>query len=105
MCRHLGHNVLWMQVYDVRALPRLVSSIPFTGGLGTPALLRFHPKFSSTLLVASAKGTFTMADAQGAAFHPTHQVYIGNADATFRRPCEARLHVPVHVCLHTGCCI
>lgn len=33
-----------------------------------PSLLRFHPKFSSTILVASSSGTFTLADTSGAAF-------------------------------------
>lgn len=55
-------------------MPRLLGSIPFTGGQGTPALVRFHPKFSNTLLIASATGAFTLADAQSTAFQPTHQV-------------------------------
>lgn len=62
------------QVYDVRAMPRLLNSISFSGGMGTPALLHFHPRFSSTLLVASANGAFAMADCLSPACQPTHQV-------------------------------
>ena len=50
------------QVFDVRMTPRMLSSVPFAPG---PSLLRFHPRFSSTLLLASASGAFTLADAQG----------------------------------------
>lgn len=54
-----------MQVYDLRLAPRMTASIPFPAG---PSLLRFHPKFSSTILIASSSGTFTLADTSGAAF-------------------------------------
>ncbi|KAK9796711.1 hypothetical protein WJX73_008700 [Symbiochloris irregularis] len=74
MGMRLGQAVAdsYVKVFDVRVLPRMLGSYPFTGG--TPALLRFHPKFSSTLLVASAKGAFTLADVNGPAFHPSYQV-------------------------------
>lgn len=51
-----------LQLFDVRMGARMLSSVPFAPG---PALLRFHPRFSSTLLLASASGAFTLADAQG----------------------------------------
>lgn len=50
------------QVFDVRMGARMLASVPFAPG---PALLRFHPRFSSTLLLGSASGAFTLADAQG----------------------------------------
>lgn len=51
-----------LQVFDVRMTPRMLCSVPFAPG---PSLLRFHPRFNSTMLLASAGGAFTMADAQG----------------------------------------
>jgi hypothetical protein len=59
------------QVFDIRALPRLVGSVPFPAG---PSMLHFHPKLSGTLLVASNSGVFTMASTQGGRFNQTHQV-------------------------------
>lgn len=50
------------QVFDVRMTPRMLSSVPFAAG---PSVLRFHPRYTSTLLLASAGGAFTLADAQG----------------------------------------
>ena len=61
---------MW-QVIDVRSLPRLLNSVPFRPG---PSLLRFHPKFSSTLLIGSEAGIFTLSDIQGTAPGPTYQV-------------------------------
>lgn len=46
----------------MRMTPRLLSTVPFAAG---PTMLRLHPRFSSTLLLASASGAFTLADAQG----------------------------------------
>lgn len=54
-----------MQVYDLRSAPRMTASVPFPAG---PSLLRFHPKFSSTILITSSSGTFTLADTSGGAF-------------------------------------
>ena len=51
-----------LQVFDVRMTPRMLSSVPFAPG---PAILRFHPRFGDTLLLASAGGAFTLANAQG----------------------------------------
>ena len=62
-----------MQVYDLRSVPRMTSSFVFNSG---PTLLRFHPKLSSTLLVASARGVFTLADANGAAYSRYEQVRL-----------------------------
>lgn len=56
----LGPSVV--QVFDVRMAPRMLASVPFAAG---PSLLRFHPRISGTLLLASASGVFTLADAQG----------------------------------------
>jgi hypothetical protein len=50
---------------------KMTSSFAFNAG---PSLLKFHPKFSSVLLVASASGTFTLADASGSSFSPYQQV-------------------------------
>lgn len=50
------------QVFDVRMTPRMLASVPFAAG---PSVLRFHPCLPSTLLLASAGGAFTLADAQG----------------------------------------
>ena len=59
------------QVYDLRAGARMATSVAFNAG---PALARFHPKFSATLLLASLGGTFTLADANGASFQRYQQV-------------------------------
>ena len=69
-CRNSGMDCILqqsqdMQVYDLRSVPRMTSSFAFNSG---PTLLKFHPKLSSTLLVASARGVFTLADASGAAY-------------------------------------
>lgn len=58
------------KVFDLRAAPRLLTSIPFHAG---PAMLAFHPKFSATLLIASASGTFSLADTGSQGFSPTYQ--------------------------------
>ena len=63
--------LLIMQVYDLRMVPRMTSSFAFNSG---PAMLKFHPKLSSTLLVASSHGVFTLADANGAAYSRYEQV-------------------------------
>ena len=73
--------LLTMQVYDLRMVPRMTSSFAFNSG---PAMLKFHPKLSSTLLVASARGVFTLADANGAAYSRYEQV---------RATCTSRPHV------------
>ena len=46
----------------MRMVPRMLSSLPFAPG---PSLLKFHPRFSSTLLMGSAPGIFCLADIQG----------------------------------------
>lgn len=40
----------------------MLTSVPFAPG---PSILLFHPSLSSTLLLASASGAFTLADTQG----------------------------------------
>ena len=70
-----------MQVYDPKNAPRMASSLGFKRG---PPLLKFHPKLSSTLLVASARGVFTLADANGAAYSRYEQV---------RSACISNYHV------------
>ncbi|CAL5225176.1 g7957 [Coccomyxa viridis] len=60
-----------VKVYDLRSVPRMTSSFVFNSG---PTLLRFHPKLSSTLLVGSARGVFTLADANGAAYSRYEQL-------------------------------
>ena len=61
-----------LQVFDLRSVPRMVNSVPFRPG---PSLLRFHPKFSSTLLIGSQAGIFTLSDIQGTTPGPTYQVF------------------------------
>ena len=70
------HSCVGMQVYDLRSVPRMTSSFAFNSG---PTLLKFHPKLSSTLLVASARGVFTLADAGGAPYSHYEQVCITTA--------------------------
>lgn len=53
-----------VRVFDVRMGLRMVTSLPFTAG---PTLLRFHPSFSSGLLIGSASGIFTLTEATGLA--------------------------------------
>ncbi|KAK9843491.1 hypothetical protein WJX81_005692 [Elliptochloris bilobata] len=67
----------YVKVFDLRATPRLLSSLPFGAG---PSMLRFHPKFSATLLIAGTQGVFVLADASGASYNRTYQVETG-ADA------------------------
>lgn len=62
-----------LQVFDLRAAPRMVGSVPFRPG---PTLLQFHPKFSSTLLVGSTAGVFTLADIQGVSYATTYQARL-----------------------------
>ena len=52
--------------------PRMLSSVPFAPG---PSILRFHPRFGDTLLLASAGGAFTLANAQGMSCE--HAVCVG----------------------------
>lgn len=90
-----------LQVYDLRSVPRMTSSFAFNSG---PALLNFHPKLSSTLLVASARGTFTLADANGAAYSRYEQVLIlvcNIRDGEISRVRSAWLHV---VCSNAAPC-
>lgn len=62
------------QVYDVRMAPRVLTMLPFAAG---PAILKFHPMFTSTFLVAANRGVFSLADAQGtSSFAQTHQVPV-----------------------------
>lgn len=49
----------------------MVGSVSFPAGA---AMLHFHPKFSSTLLVASASGLFSLSDTQGSTYNQTYQV-------------------------------
>ena len=51
-----------IKVFDVRMVPRLLCMLPFGAG---PSLLRFHPRLSSTLVVASTSGSAMAMDAQG----------------------------------------
>ena len=51
-----------VKIFDVRMGLRMLATIPFAAG---PSLLRFHPQFPTTLLVASASGMFTFTDATG----------------------------------------
>lgn len=50
----------------------MASSVAFNAGA---TLLHFHPKFSSTLLVASPAGTLTLADTGGATYNRYQQVH------------------------------
>ena len=59
-----------MKVFDLRAAPRLLTSVPFHGGA---AMLAFHPKFSATLLIASTSGAFSLADTGSQGYAPTYQ--------------------------------
>lgn len=63
----------FVKVYDLRAAPRLLTSVPFHGGA---AMLAFHPKFSATLLIASASGAFSLADTGSQGYSPTYQARI-----------------------------
>ncbi|KAK9865738.1 hypothetical protein WJX84_006968 [Apatococcus fuscideae] len=68
-----GHVVpdIYLKVFDIRSTPRVLSSVQFRAG---PAMLAFHPKFTSTLLVASPAGVFSLIDAQISAYQQTMQV-------------------------------
>jgi hypothetical protein len=59
-----------VRVYDVRGALRPLFSPPFSAG---PALLAWHPNFSTTLLVGAASGLFCLMDV-GTSFAQTYQV-------------------------------
>jgi PAB-dependent poly(A)-specific ribonuclease subunit 2 len=67
----------YVKVYDLRMGARMASSLGFNPG---PALLRLHPKFSSTLLLASLGGTFTLADTGAAAGFQRYQQLEADGD-------------------------
>jgi PAB-dependent poly(A)-specific ribonuclease subunit 2 len=51
-----------VKVFDVRQAGRALTHLPFPPG---PTRLRFHPKFSSTLIVMAASGAVMLTDVQG----------------------------------------
>lgn len=72
----LGHVSLepTVKVFDVRMGLRMLSTLPFPAG---PTLLRFRPGYSSTLLIGSASGMFTLTDAAGLGGGEIHCVDSG----------------------------
>ena len=57
----------------MRMAARMLATLPFTAG---PAVLRFHLLFSSTILVASTSGLFSLVDAQGGGrYQQSYQVW------------------------------
>ena len=91
-----GQPVLepFVKVYDLRVMPRMLTSVPFRSGA---AMLAFHPKFSGTLLVAAASGVFALADTSSQGYTPTYQVNTttnqhgsSNAISTFAKPHSIR---------------
>ena len=60
-----------VQVYDLRSTARVMTTLPFSAG---PALLRFHPRYSGTLLIASTSGAFTISQAPATSYAPIVQV-------------------------------
>ena len=70
-----------MQVYDLRSTVRMMTSIPFSLG---PSLLRFHPRFPSTLLIAASSGQFLMEHVQAASYAQLMQVAtVAQADLSY----------------------
>ena len=51
--------VLSLQVYDIRSGARALTHIPFHAGC---SMLRFQPKFSSTLMLMANNGTVVITD-------------------------------------------
>ena len=64
----------FVKVYDIRTY-RQLSPIPFPAGA---FMLKFHPKFSSTLLIASQTGQFQLSDIQADISKPSryYQVFF-----------------------------
>ena len=60
-----------VQVYDLRSTARVMTTLPFSAG---PALLRFHPRYSGTLLIASTSGAFTLSQTPAMGYAPLVQV-------------------------------
>ena len=60
-----------VQVYDLRSTARVMTTLPFSAG---PALLRFHPRYSGTLLIASTSGAFTLSQTPATSYTPIVQV-------------------------------
>lgn len=86
-----------VKIFDLRAMPRLLTSIPFHAG---PTMLAFHPKFSASLLIASASGAFTLADTGCQGFSPTYQASMRSLLAP---PCTSRAIAcgsELHSCTH-----
>jgi len=79
------------QVYDLRMTARVTTTIPFSAG---PSLLRFHPRFPGTLLVASSTGHFILSQVQAAAFAPLMQVCFSSnhAGMSFIHACKYDVH-------------
>ena len=90
-----------MQVYDLRSVPRMTASVPFPAG---PSLLRFHPKFSSTILIASSSGSFTLADTSGTAFSPYERVCFPK-HTNLADPYVLCPHLCSHPCRRSAPCI
>lgn len=65
------------QVYDARSLRESLSSVNFPAG---PSYLEFHPKFSSTLVIASTADMIGLQEIQAdnipMAFQVTDDFYL-----------------------------
>eukprot|EP00899_Mesostigma_viride_P021198 jgi/Mesvir1/2907/Mv13978-RA.1 len=61
--QHMGISYVdhLIKVFDIRSVARALTHLPFSPG---PMMLRFLPKFSSMLLVASATGSVMLEDVQ-----------------------------------------
>eukprot|EP00850_Spirogloea_muscicola_P011319 SM000070S21285 [mRNA] locus=s70:22412:31223:- [translate_table: standard] len=68
VARRLGQLYADPLVFDVRQTARALTHVPFAPG---PSVLKFHPTFSSVLLIASASGAVVLTDVQGSglSFH------------------------------------
>lgn len=96
-----------VKVFDVRQAGRALQHLPFPPG---PTRLRFHPKFSSTLLVIAASGAVMLSDVQGGGgnfknYQVGNRHRVASQEACFMAPRirvagdsvhRAWMHMPAH---------
>eukprot|EP00798_Chlamydomonas_sp_ICE-L_P004951 gene4951-34729_t len=108
----MKHTVIdsYIKVFDVRTTLRPLLTIPFTAG---PSTLAFHPTFSSTLLVSSATGMFSMMDVGSTGVNPFNQVdctdggqlqtcQISGTASVYLEEDDSFANVPVYNSYHFG---
>ena len=63
------------QVYDLRATAKVMTTVLFSPG---PSFLKFHPRYTDVLYVASKDGKYTASKLRGPQYSATQQVIFYN---------------------------